>query len=126
MGVDGGMRKLSMVVEQERVDQVGIVVGIVLDQCWEMALRESLAVVDMDRDKSPLYQVVHSLEILDYAVVLQILSPFPLPFHLSHSVLHLQHSHQTLHRHVDSAAASDSPVLPQSQYYSHSAYHSSD
>jgi hypothetical protein len=129
MEVEEGMQRLDTVVEPERVDRVGIVVGIALDRRWEMGLGGSLVVVDTDMDNVLLSQVVHPLDrIPDYAAVIQILSPspLPLPFHLYHLVPR-EHSHQTLHlRSYSATAAADSPDFPQSQHYSHSAYHSSD
>src|SRR5271170_1831863 len=94
------------VVVLEQIDQVGIVVGFVLDRRWEMVLGESSVVADTDTDNCLLSQVVHPLDqILDWTVVVQILSPsLPLPFHLFHLVPR-GHSHQTLHSHSYSAAA---------------------
>jgi hypothetical protein len=118
MEVEEGMQGLDTVVELERIDRVGIVVGIALDRRWEMELAEPLVVVDdTDMDNSLLFQVVHPLDqIPDYAAVVQILSPSPLSFHLYHPVPR-ERSHQTLHLHSYSgAAAADCPDFPQSQH----------
>ena len=98
---EGGMEMeeerqgLRMIVAVERRDRVCmVVVEIVLDRCWDMAMAESPASVDMGMDNCLLSLAVRSLEqTLDYAVVEHTPSLSSSPSH-PFQLVSRQHLHQ--------------------------------